>query len=178
MKNSIFDVVDNKVIIKPEALLISPFEEIWNSDKSVGKKVATDKIKFIWFYSDFDSPYCKNYSEEIRAKHILIDVLKDKNYKVTKDMTEGCIKYKELYTSPEERLVDGAQVAIHKMDNYYRTVNFGDLGENDIKRVTDSIVSLPKLVQSIKDARKAAQAEENNNTKIRGGASIGMFENE
>ena len=46
MKNSIFDVVDNKVIIKPEALLISPFKEIWeNKDKTL----ANNQIKYIWF---------------------------------------------------------------------------------------------------------------------------------
>ncbi len=178
MGNKIFDVVDNKLIIKPEALCISPFDEIWNSDKSQNKKVANEKIKFIWFYSDSDSPYRKNYSEEIRGKHIVNDVLKDKSYEITTDMINGCTKYIELYTRAEERLVDGAEVAIYQMDKYYRSVDFTKLGENDIKRVSDSIVSLPKLVQAIKDARKAAQSEENNNTRIRGGASIGLFEDQ
>lgn len=178
MSKRIFDVVDGKVIITPEALLISPFEEIWNSDKSTGKKVATEKIKFIWFYSDSGSPYNQNYSEEVRGKHIVIDVLKDKSYKITKDMTDGCNKYVELYTRAEERLVDGAEMAIYQMDKYYRTVDFTKLGENDIKRVSDSIVALPKLVQAIKDARKAAQSDESSSNKVRGGASVGLFENE
>ena len=41
MTNKIFDVVDSKLIIKPEALCISPFEEIWKSDKTESKKIAS-----------------------------------------------------------------------------------------------------------------------------------------
>jgi len=176
MTNKIFDVVDSKLIIKPEALCISPFEEIWKSDKTESKKIATEKIKFIWFYSDTESPYYKNYPEDIRAKHIATDILKDKSYKISKDIIDGCSKYRELYTTPEERLVDGAQVAVYRMEKYYREVDLSEISETDIKRISDAVVALPKLVQAMKDARKAAQSEEGTGTKVRGQANLGIFE--
>ena len=52
----IIDLIDSKIVISPEALCISPFSELWQSDKSKDKTLATNQIKYIWFYSDFNSP--------------------------------------------------------------------------------------------------------------------------
>jgi len=37
---------------------------------------------------------------------------------------------------------------------------------------------MPKMVEALNQARKAAESENSSETKIRGGASIGLFENE
>lgn len=173
MSNRILDIVDGKLIIKPEALSITPFDKIWEEDRSQAKKTATDKLKFIWFYCDWESPYYKNYPEDIRGKMIALDVLKEKDYKTPKDVLQAIDKYKELYTTPEMRLIEGAQIAIFKMENFYKNVNFD---EDDIKKVSDAIIAMPKMVQALKDARKAAQVESDTGTKIRGNATLGLFE--
>lgn len=173
MSNKIFDIVDGKLIIKPEALAIQPFSTIWESDKSKDKTEAYNKIKVIWFNTDLESPFYKNYPEETRLKVIALDVLKDKTYKPSKDVLDGISKYKELYTTPEMRLIEGAHIAVNRMEQYYRNVNFES---DDIKKVNDSIIALPKLAQALKDARKIAESSEESGTKVRGNASLGMYE--
>lgn len=169
----IIDIVDNKVIIKPEALCIEPFSTIWESDKDPTKKNAIDKIRYIWFYCDYESPYFKNYPENLRGKSIVKDAIRDKSFKITKDVEDGVKKYTELHTTPEMRMIDGANLMIHRMETFFREAEID--GEN-IKKVTDSIIAIPKLVQALKDARKAARADGDSGTKIRGNADIGMYE--
>lgn len=170
----ILDIVDGKLIIAPEALTISPFDKIWEDDKTQAKKSAIEKLKFVWFYCDWESPYYKNYAEDTRAKMIALDVLKEKSYKIPSDVHQAISKYVELYTTPEMRLVDAAQIAVFKMEQFYKNVNFQ---EDDIKKVSDSIIAMPKLVQAIKDARRAAQTEKDSGVKVRGNAEVGQFEN-
>lgn len=169
----IIDLVDDKIVIKPEALCISPFSEIWNGDKSKDKKSATNKIKYIWFFTDYESPYKKNVPETIRGARIIKDIITDKEFKADKEVLEGVKQYSDLYTSPEMRLIDGANTMINRMDEFFRTTEID--GEN-IKKATDSIIAMPKLVQALKDARKAAEAEKESGTKIRGNADLGQFE--
>jgi hypothetical protein len=169
----IIDLVDDKIVIKPEALCISPFREIWESDKSKDKKSATDKIRYIWFYTDYDSPYKKNIPLDKRGPMIIRDTIKDKSFKVDQQLTDAIAKYDELYTTPEMRLIDGANTMVNRMDTFFRETEID--GEN-IKKATDSIIAMPKLVQALKDARRAAEAEKDSGTKVRGNAELGMFE--
>lgn len=169
----IIDLVDDKIVIKPEALCISPFSDIWKNDKTKDKKAATNKIKYIWFYTDYDSPYKKNVPENVRGKRIIDEVIKDKEFKVDEDITKAIALYIDLYTSPEMRLIDGANTMINRMDEFFRMTEID--GEN-IKKATDSIIAMPKLVQALKDARKAAEAEKESGTRVRGNAEIGLFE--
>lgn len=169
----IIELQDNKIIIKPEAISISPFSEIWNSDKSKDKKLATDKIKYIWFFTDYDSPYKKNIPLDKRGPMIIKDVIKDKAFKADKEVEDAIKKYDELYTNAEMRMIDGANIMVNKMDSFFREA---EVNEENIKKITDSIIAMPKLVQALKDARKAAEAEKESGTKVRGNAELGQFE--
>lgn len=173
MKNSIFDVVDNKVIIKPEALLIPPYKEIWENDKSKDKVESYNIIKIIWFFCASESPYYQNTSEEERLQIIINDVISDKKYKPSKELTEGIKKYKELYSTPESRLLDAVEVAIFKMDKFFREIQSD---ADNIKKVSDSIVAMPKLMQSLKDARRIAESSDSSATKVRGDKELGLYE--
>lgn len=169
----IIDLVDDKIIIKPEALCISPFSDIWASDKSKDKRLATQKIKYIWFFVDYDSPYKKNIPLDKRGPMIIRDIIKDKDFKADQDIVTAIAKYEELYTTPEMRLIDGANTMVNRMDSFFRTAEVD--GEN-IKKASDTIIAMPKLVQALKDARKAAEAEKESGTKVRGNAELGLFE--
>lgn len=173
MGNRIFDVVDNKVVLKPEALLIPPYKEIWENDKSKDKIEAYKIIKIIWFFCSPDSPYYQNTSEEERLQIIINDVINDKKYKPSKEILEGIEKYKSLYSTPELRLLDAVEIAIFKMDKFFRGIQSD---EDNIKKVSDSIVAMPKLMQSLKDARRIAESSDASTTKVRGAKELGLYE--
>lgn len=169
----IIDLIDSKIVISPEALCISPFSELWQSDKSKEKTLATNQIKYIWFYSDFNSPYFIHPDKD-RHNLIISDVIKDKKFSVTKDIKEGIEKYTSLHLTPAMRMLDAANSVIFKMEEYYRSIDFA--GEDDPEKVIKIINLMPKTVQSLNDALKQCKSEESHGTKVRGNADVGMFE--
>ena len=54
---SLFDYKERNVIVSPEALLIPEFEEIYKRDKSKDKAKAIKELSYIYFISDYKSPY-------------------------------------------------------------------------------------------------------------------------
>lgn len=170
----ILDLKDGKIVISPECLAITPFKELWESDISKTKSLATNKIKYVWFYSDYSSPYFQQ-PEEVRQKMIILDVIRDKDFKVTKDIKDCIAKYKELSSTPAIRMVESANILAGKMESYFKDV---DLAAVDVKKVTDIFINMPKIVSSLKEAEKKCMEEVNNGVKVRGNASIGMFEDE
>ena len=169
----ILNMIEGKVVLTPECLCISPFSEIWSKDKTKDKIQAHQQIKYVWFFSDFNSPYYK-YPEDARKESIINDIIKDKNFKVTSDIKEAIEVYKKLHTSPAIAAVDAAFAFMNKIQTYFKEVELGDV---DAKKITDIFINMPKIVASLNEAKKAAYAEEASSTKVRGGAKVGMFEN-
>jgi hypothetical protein len=168
----VFDLIDNKVIIKPESLLIIPFSEIWKGDKSKHKEKANKDITFIWFFCDFDSPYF-NYEENERAILIKEQVLEDSKYQITEIVQKGIDRYKELNLSPSMRMLDSAYSAIFKMDSYFKGIDFEN---DDIDKVTRAITNMPKMIQAINEAKELCKKEQSVSERVRGGASLNVFE--
>lgn len=169
----ILDMVDGRVIISPEILCISPFSEMWDKDKSKDKVHANSQIKYIWFFADFNSPYFQ-HPEEIRSKAILEDIIKIKDFKVTKEIKEGIEKYRALNMTPAIEAVENAAIFLRKVQEYFKTVDLGEV--NNPKSVTDIFASYPKMVASYNEAVKNAYAEQSTGVKVRGGAKTSLLE--
>lgn len=169
----IIDLVDDKIVISAEALCISPFEEIWKADKTKAKSVATNQIKYIWFYSDFESPYFVHPEKE-RHTMIVNDVIKDGGFKSDKTIQKAIEKYTELHLTPAMRMLDAANSIIFKMEQYFRDVDFNK--EDDPEKIQKMMIAMPKTVASLNDAKKQCQSESLSGSKVRGNADIGMFE--
>lgn len=171
--SKILDMVDGRVIITPEILCISPFSEIWSKDKTKEKVNANNQIKYIWFFADFNSPYFQQ-PEDIRSKMIIEDVIKDKEFKVTKEIKEGVEKYKSLNTTPAIEAVENAATFLRKVQDYFKTVDLGEV--NNPKSVTDIFANYPKMVESYNEAVKNAYAEQSTEVKVRGNAKTSLLE--
>lgn len=169
----IIDLVDDKIVISSECLCIDPFESIWKADKTKGKLVATNQIKYIWFYSDFNSPYFMHPERE-RHNMIVDDVVKDKGFKVDKAVQKAIEKYTELHLTPAMRMLDAANSVIFKMESYLRTVDFNK--EDDPEKIQKMMIAMPKTVAALNDAKKQCLTESLSGTKVRGNADVGMFE--
>ena len=170
----LIDLIDGKIVISPEVLCILPFSEIWSKDKSKDKVQATNQIKYIWFYTDFNSPY---YQHPEHDRHILLlkDVIKDEKFKVDNDVKQAVEKYKQLHITPSMRLLDAANSAIYKMEKYFKNVNFEN---DDPDMVQKMIINMPKLVNSINDATKLCREQASSGVKVRGNVDVGLFEDE
>ena len=170
----ILDLKDNKLTITPELLGISPFKELWEKDKTKDKEKATAQFKYIWYTSDYGSPYFK-YVDKDRHEAVCVDVLKNKKYKVSSDLQAAVEKYKEITKSPAISAVEAAFAFIHNLETFFKTVDIGEL--KSPKTITDMFASMPKVVASLNDAKAAAEKEQHQGVKVRGNHTVGLFEN-
>ena len=164
---------NNKVIIAPEIVSISPFKEIWDKDKSKEKENATNKLKYLWFYIDYESPYFK-YPEKEKHEKIISGVLKDTKFKVGEDLKIAIEKYKELNYTPAIETVDAAMTFVKQIQTFFKTVDLSEV--KNAKQVTDIFANMPKIIASLNEAKAQAEKEQSANVKVRGGAATGMFE--
>jgi len=176
-----FDVEDNKVTVNPQILKIKVFGDIWNKDKSKDKAKANAELSFIYFYTDFDSPYF-SYDEKERLEQIKEYVLMDKTFTITADIQKALDVYKELNISPAMKMLEAATSVVTKMEKYFKNVDFtekDDAGKllYDIKEITDVITKLPKLTESLNQAKELCKKESTSSIRVRGNADTGLFEN-
>lgn len=169
----IFDLVDNKVVVKPESLLIYPFSEIWARDKSKDKLKAFKEITYIWFYTDFDS-VVYDYEESNKHKTICEDIIVDKSFKPDTLVTKGIEVYKKLSTTPTMEMLEAQIKVIHKMKLYFEDIDFT---EDDIDKVTKAIINVPKLMEAINQAKEICRKEQQTGERVIGNKTQSMFEN-
>lgn len=171
----VFDLKDDEVIISPEILTISVFNEIWNSDKSKNKKNAYNDFKYIYHLCDFNSPY-NNYSEEKRIQAIKEEVLGQKDYNPSEKVKQASVVYKSLKESPIERLYNGVKNKIEDITKYLNENEFTDETSQTTLKVIDSV---SKLVGQYKTLEAAVKADkETLNVKIRGDKKVDSNFNE
>ncbi len=175
----ILDFKDNKVVITPEALSLIFFKKLWDNDKSKTKDKATKDIQYVFFYTDFNSPYYI-YPENQREDYIKEYVV-GSDYKVSKDVEEAIIAYKELNTTPAMKQLEAAFSALNKSEQYLKSVDYTLMDSNgrflyDPEKVQKMIIAMPKLMEALNQAKDICMKELSTETKVRGGASISLFE--
>ena len=175
----LLDILNNKLIISPEALGLSFFKEIWFKDKSTDKSKATNDIKYVYYYSDFSSPYFI-YPELDRVNYIKEYVVGN-DYKVSKEVLKAIECYRELTITPAMRLLEAANVAISKTKDYLNGVDYTKMDDNgrfiyDIDKVSKLIINMPKMQEALNQAKDICLKEQSSTTKVRGGKDVSLFE--
>jgi len=168
----IIDLKDDKIVIAPECLVIEPFKSIWTNDKSKQKTNAYNEITYIWFYSSYNSPFFQHDSKE---KHDLICeyIIKNKDFKVNKNIQEGIEVFNKINTTPSIRLFIAVQESIVKMEEFFKNAQYN---EENITKIQKAIVDMPKLQEAIQTALENCKKEQSSNIRVRGEVKLGMFE--
>ena len=170
----IIDLVDGKIIVAPECLVIEPFKSIWEKDKSKDKTHAFNMIKYTWYYASYKSPFFQ-HSNTDRSKLILSHIIKDDKFKLTKELEE-CIKvYETIHTTPAMRLFKAVQESINKMEKFFEDAEYN---EDSITKIQKAIIDMPKMQEAVHAALNNCQKEQSTGDKVRGDNVLGMFENQ
>lgn len=170
----IIDLIDSKIIVAPECLVIEPFKSIWEKDKSKDKTQAFNMIKYTWYYASFKSPFFQ-HSNADRSKLILSHIIKDDKFKLTKELEE-CIKvYETIHTTPAMRLFKAVQESINKMEKFFEDAEYN---EDSITKIQKAIIDMPKMQEAVQSALNNCQKEQASGDTVRGAASLGIFENQ
>lgn len=172
----LFTIKGHDVDLTPQALTIPEFKKLWDKDKSESKTKVRAQVAYVYHLVDPKSTYVNSAN---RAKEVAEDFLKSS--KITKDITAAVEKYKQLITTPEQRLLEGSLNAADRLADYFNTIDFTSVDDSgslihDPHKIMSSLTKVNGVIKSLKDLRdlmeKGAEEKEAN----RGGAELNMFD--
>ena len=161
-----------KLNISEEALLLKPFKEIWQRDKSKNKDKALQELGYVYFISDPRSDYQYLVDEEERSKAIKEGEGIDSKWEPDKVVLDAITFYKS-FKPTSALLLEDTRFAVEKLRKALRDI---DLTETDDKgkpkytlnSITATIKLVPSLAKDLDEAEKALTSEIRNQGKMRG----------
>jgi hypothetical protein len=182
----LFVVHNNKAFPSTHALLISPFREIWNNDRSVEKEEA---IRIFTYIELLASPKKSNpyfgIPEEDRHLKVKKEVWGDSPPSVENslEIIKAVEKYKDLLAiaSPSFVLFESAMVMAENLQEQIRTFNLNERTRSGSlvlkpKDATNALKDIPDTVKSLELLRARVNQELIEDAKTRNQREIGHYE--
>ena len=166
-----------KLNISEEALLLKPFKEIWQRDKSKSKDKALQELGYIYFMSDPRSDYQYLVDEEERSKAIKEGEGIDSKWKPDKVVLDAITFYKSfkptsaLLLEDTRAMIDGYRVKLRQI-----TADMSNLDIKEIKDLGAVIKQIPSLIKDLDEAEKALNSELKTSGRMRGSGEKTLFE--
>lgn len=168
--------------ISPESLAIKEFKKLWNRDKSKNKEKAKKELTFVYYYTDWQSPYRIYFDEKEKKQNIILDLFDGKKWETDDIIIEACKKYQQLSTTDSMLLLQDARAAIGKLREYFRDVNLTEKDEKTGKPIysaKDLMLNLKQVgsvIKGMKELQEEVAKEQMTETRIKGGGKAGIFE--
>jgi len=181
---SLFIVEDKVVIPHTETLLISPFKEIWDRDKSKTREFATEDFCYMEFMASMkaSNPY-RQYPEDKKHEIISEAVITRSKWVPDELIIEGILKIqmfqKEASTTYSYYMA--AKQAVDNMQEFFETV---DLNERNGKTgtpiykprdLTSALNDTGKVLANLKALEKKVEEELYESAKKRSDKEISPF---
>jgi uncharacterized protein YoxC len=173
-------IVNYKLEVEDELLLLKPFKDLYKSDKSKDKIKFFDFLTIVYYTYDPRSDYNYITNEEERLKEVCeSNGLVVPNYTV-KELE--CIElYKQLTTTISSSLLKSTRVAIGKVQEFLENLDMYATDNNgkpiySINTVTSAVKQIPALVKEVIEAEKMVTKEIEEAGRARGGNNKKLFE--
>lgn len=185
--NSLFEMLPSgEILIAPEAVMVKELNEIWERDKTKAKNKAKKELTFVWgMASTSDKNIWADFKDELqREKIIKGDIYGDgSDWKPDEVVLKAIDKYKSrIPKSALDKMLESVEGAIGKLSAYLDSVDFTDTDNqgkliHDPKKVRDIISTMGKTVTDYNELkRQIAAGKAEMDVAIRGGGSMGMYE--
>jgi hypothetical protein len=163
----VFDIVEQRVIINENILLIPQFKKIMNKYKGG----ALDVFCFIYYYLDYKSPFF-DYNPEAREATLMNMFNKDGKFTLEDaEVIDAMDLYKQMNVTPMIALLDGVNVAVHRMTNYLKSTDITDGKDGNLAQIQKLVKELGPTISSYDQLKDAVEKEIEKST-IRGNKSI------
>lgn len=176
----LFEIKNNQPIVTTEGILT--FRELYDRDTSTDKSRFFQELEYVYFLTDYRSYYLSYPSEE-QEQQVIKDYIKIENWKPDEVVKRAIVKYKALQKTESLGLLEDARYALEKIRGYYKSIDFNkrDAKGNQLFKITDvtrSIGDISKMIESLEKLKEKVVREEELNSKTRGGAQGGYFEDQ
>ena len=176
----LFELKDYQVTFSPQALLLKPFKNLWDRDKSKDKERAVQELSYVWFMSDYKSDFSDILDPDEKNDAVTSSCITIKDWKADKLVGDALDFYRERNETIASRMLEGALIYANKVDQWFREV---DLFEEDtkgnpkydVKKGNDILKDLGKTVESLKQLQDVVRKEKDINNKLRGDRNKGMY---
>ena len=173
-------IVNYKLEVEDELLLLKPFRELYKTDKTKDKSKFIDFLTIVYYTYDPRSDYNYIINEELRLKEVCdSNGLKVPTFNKTE---QDCINlYKELTNTISTELLKSTKIAIDKVRLFLETVDLNQLDDKGkpvytINSITSAIKQVPVLAKEVKEAEKQITKELEEQARARGGNKKSLFE--
>ena len=191
---SLFKEREGKISIAPEIQKIDAFKQIINRDKDKAKRNAHNELAFIYFWTDYRSPYLNN-TEPKRLEVLKKDLRLEDDWKMDAQIKRAIEKYRELNETSTIKTLRTVKetlavtVAVtesmrKKIEDSLEDYSNSDPTDNseDITNIIHAVTSLitlsekiPKTMSILESMEEKAKSESIDD-KIWGGGKAGLFE--
>ncbi|MGK0464787.1 hypothetical protein [Clostridium sp.] len=158
---NLFELENNVVTFSPQALLIAPFKEIWDKDKTKDKHEATLKLGFIYYMSDERSDFIHILDTDERIAEIKLFIDMPKNFTgKTKEIIRAVHYYEKMSETTSTNLLQSTRLVLQKISKFLDDVNLDERDErtkkpiHDIGKITSSVEKIPRLIKAINEIEK------------------------
>lgn len=168
-------IVDGKVVIHPELLMLPPFKNLWEGTED--KNHVNDVITYIVLNNKWDSPYViTNFDEEDRSKKLKDKIFGDSNYKFTTEETLCENEYKTLLDTETMKMLKNMRKKLGSFSRYYGDSLDEELDEKKIKEYLAGFGKVKDAFVTVDFLENAIKKEELSTSKIKGDAKVNPYE--
>jgi hypothetical protein len=158
---NLFEIVNNVVTFSPQALMITPFKKIWDSDESEDKALANLELSYIYYMSDERSDFMHILDNEERQEEVVkwLDMPKGWNGN-RKELIRAMHFYTQLSETTSTKLLQSTRLVIQKISEFLDNINMNERDErtkkpiHDIAKITGAVEKIPKLIKALNDTEK------------------------
>jgi hypothetical protein len=180
----LFNIIDRHVEPTVEVLLISPFKDIWERDKTRDKSVAIQELTYIEFVASVKktNPY-RDYSQDIIESKVKEGVIKIENWEADNLILKGIEYLKNIQKegSLSYSYYLSAKKAAEKMRDFFDTF---DINEKNFKTgnpvykpsdITRALMDTSKVLENLTALSKKVDDELFEEVKLKANKKVSVF---
>ena len=171
-----FILKKGKLEIEPKMLFIPEFKRLYSRDRTAGKAKSTKDFAYVYFMADYQSEY--NVYGIGKQEMINLEVMNDKGFEPDGLILDAIQKYKKLQQTTSMRYLISVQKTIDSLIEYYDDLRFKK-GDDKTKfnpaNLTKAMKEVEEILTKVEKWTKKVKGEEED-MQIRGGGSVGVFE--
>ncbi len=127
----IFELKNYIVTFAPQALMLAPFKEIWDNDKSKDKEKAVKELSYVFYMSDDRSDYMYILNEDERKEAVIRDLNLEPGWIIPQYINEAMAFYVEASTTTSTQMLKSTRGVIEKISKFLDDIDVNERDKNN-----------------------------------------------
>lgn len=171
-----------RVVISEEAMVLKPFGDIWDADKTKEKTKALQELGYVYFMCDPRSDYMIISDEAERSRSIIDGEGMPKGWKPSAKV-KAAMEFYKSFKPASALLLEGISAAINKQMEYLKSFDLDKTDANGkpiytLAALTTALDKLLSLIPKMREVEKNMNSDMAESGRMRGGGEKTIFEDD